>query len=117
MLKVLRTVYAPPIGNEPEVLQLVHEVLEGGIDDIKKLRLNKTLNDPETVPIVLLPESSTYPGPFVSMFLASRQPKHVPGTTNVWLRGINELSHFPLDPQRVEELVPRMSCVQNPCTV
>lgn len=47
-----RTIDPTTIRDEPNVLQLVHEVLECGIHDIEQFRFDKTLDNPERIPIV-----------------------------------------------------------------
>lgn len=53
------TVASATVGNESNGIQLVHEVLECGVDNVVKLRFQQSLHDPETVPVVLFPEPST----------------------------------------------------------
>lgn len=47
-----RTIDPTTIRDEPNVLQLVHEVLECGIYDVEQFRFDKTLDNPERIPIV-----------------------------------------------------------------
>ena len=43
------------VGDEPELFQLVHEVLEGGVDYVVEFGLDEAFDDPETVPVVCVP--------------------------------------------------------------
>lgn len=53
------TVDSTAVRNEADGVQLVHEVLECGVRNTVKLRLQKSLDDPKTVPVILLPEPPT----------------------------------------------------------
>lgn len=40
------------VGDEPKLLDLVHEILERGFYSIIQLGLNQPFDDPETVPVI-----------------------------------------------------------------
>jgi hypothetical protein len=98
------------VGDEPELLQLIHEVLEGGIDYVVEFGLDEAFDDPETVPVVCVPQVNT--APVIARLRYSQfSLKRPPGMTKVWFKGMRELSQAtPL--QRVDSLVFLMSCAQ-----
>ena len=54
-----RTVDSTTVGNETKPGNFVHKVLKGSIYNVEQLRFQKTLNDPEAVPVILFPESTS----------------------------------------------------------
>lgn len=48
----IHTVSAAAIGDEAEVLQLIHEVLKSRLDGVEQLRPDQTLDDPVRIPVV-----------------------------------------------------------------
>lgn len=55
---MVHTIDAPTVGNETKLIQLIHEILQGFLRDIIKLRLEKTLYDPEAIPVILFSETT-----------------------------------------------------------
>lgn len=49
------------VGDESESLQLIHEVLEGGVGHVVEFGLDETLDDPETIPVVCALEVNLAP--------------------------------------------------------
>jgi hypothetical protein len=59
---IKRTIDASTVRDEPKLLKLIHEVLKCGVDDIEQSRLDQPFYNPETVPIVLFSETTTFIG-------------------------------------------------------
>ena len=55
-----RTINSPSIWDESDGFKLIHEILKRGINDVVQSRLNQPFDNPETVPIVLFSETSTF---------------------------------------------------------
>ena len=51
-LRSVQVVDTPTVGDESELLHLIHEILEGGVGHVVEFGLDETLDDPETVPVV-----------------------------------------------------------------
>ena len=96
----LLTIDATTIGNETEVFYLIHEILQSRVYDVIQLRLKETLNNPITVPIVCRKATEIHRRYPSKQRRRKKMHEHCslkrpPGTTNVWFRGINVLSHVP----------------------
>ena len=48
----VQVVDASTVGYEAELVQFIHEVLEGGVDDVVEFRLDEALDNPEAIPVV-----------------------------------------------------------------
>ena len=48
----VQVVDASTIRDEPEPFELIHEVLEGGVNNVVQFGLDEAFDDPETVPVV-----------------------------------------------------------------
>jgi len=54
-LRSVQVVDASAVGNESELFQLIHKILEGRVGHIVELGLDETLDNPETIPIICEP--------------------------------------------------------------
>lgn len=54
-----RTIDTASVRDKTKQIQFIHEVLKSCIRDREQLGLNKTFDNPETVPIVLFSKPST----------------------------------------------------------
>jgi hypothetical protein len=62
IIEVSLTVNSTSIRDKPNGIKLIHEILKCAVHDRKKFRLEKAFHDPEAVPVVLFPESTTWGG-------------------------------------------------------
>ena len=81
-LRSVQVVDTSAVGDEPELLELIHEVLESGVDDVVEFRLDQALDDPETIPVVCGWYVNRAPGVMRSRY-AQISLKRPPGTTKV----------------------------------
>ena len=59
MEKKARTIDAPSVWDEAKLINLVHKVLQSIIGNVEELGLDKAFDNPETIPVVYFPETTT----------------------------------------------------------